>query len=269
MQVNNVSNTTQVVSQTNKTTETKKSSATSFDSYLNSTKKVSLEDIFKQAADKYNVSVDLLKAIGKQESNFNPNAVSKSGAQGVMQLMPFTAKELGVTDSFDAEQNIMGGAKLISKLLDQYGGDTKLALAAYNAGSGNVKKYGGIPPFKETQNYVVKVMKYYQENLDASGVTVTSTNGSSNQTNAATTSEGNTKINTTTPVVEDAKIINQISNLDELSERLDEIFSMDDYLRLMDIMFGNDEESEKEQSNNQVYSQLGMSTPIINMFRGI
>ncbi|HHT97516.1 MAG TPA: lytic transglycosylase domain-containing protein, partial [Clostridiales bacterium] len=101
----------------------------------------------------------------KAESDFRLDVVSKSGAQGVMQLMPATAKYLGVNDPFDPEQNIMGGSKYIKELLDKYDGDTKLALAAYNAGSNNVAKYGGIPPFKETQNYVKNVMKYMSKDI--------------------------------------------------------------------------------------------------------
>lgn len=129
-----------------------------------------LDDIFERAAARYNVSADLLKAIGKAESGFNAGAVSCAGACGVMQLMPSTAKSLGVTDPFDPEQNIMGGAKLISQLLDTYNGDVKLALAAYNAGSGNVSKYGGVPPFAETQNYIEKVIAYMDGgDLSASG----------------------------------------------------------------------------------------------------
>lgn len=124
----------------------------------------SLDDIFAEASSRYHVPENLLKAVAKAESGFRANAVSSCGAQGVMQLMPGTAKSLGVDDPFDAEQNIMGGAKYLGGLLNQYG-DEKLALAAYNAGSGNVKKYGGIPPFPETQNYVRKVLGYAGEDV--------------------------------------------------------------------------------------------------------
>ena len=120
-----------------------------------------LESYFEKAAQTYGVDINLLEAVAKQESNFTADAVSSSGAVGIMQLMPQTAQSLGVTDSYDACQNIMGGAKYISSLLSKYNGDVSLALAAYNAGSGNVAKYGGIPPFTETQNYVSKVLAYY------------------------------------------------------------------------------------------------------------
>ena len=122
-----------------------------------------LETYFKEASETYHVDVNLLKAIAKVESNFNPKATSSAGAMGVMQLMPSTAKGLGIRDAYDAHDNIMGGAKIISQNLKKYNGDLSLALAAYNAGSGNVDKYGGIPPFTETQNYVKKVLGYYQE----------------------------------------------------------------------------------------------------------
>ena len=125
-------------------------------------KKGSIEDIFNTAAQKYNIPVNLLKAVAKVESGFDANAVSSCGAQGMMQLMPGTAASLGVQNPFDAEQNIMGGAKYLSQMLDRYNGDAKLALAAYNAGSGNVAKYGGVPPFKETKAYISRV-------LDAAG----------------------------------------------------------------------------------------------------
>lgn len=121
-----------------------------------------LEEYFKEASETYGVDINLLKAIARQESNFNPSATSSAGAMGVMQLMPSTAKGLGVTNAYDAQENIMGGAKLMAQNLKKYNGDVSLALAAYNAGGGNVDKYGGIPPFKETQNYVKKVLGYYQ-----------------------------------------------------------------------------------------------------------
>ncbi len=125
----------------------------------------SMDAIFQEAANTYGVSVNLLKAVGMAESNFNQYAQSGAGAQGVMQLMPATAASLGVTDSFDARQNIMGGAKLLAQNLSMYGGNIDLALAAYNAGPGNVAAYGGVPPFAETQNYVAKVKQYMGSDL--------------------------------------------------------------------------------------------------------
>lgn len=125
----------------------------------------SMDAIFEEAAEKYGVPSALLKAMGKAESNFNAKAVSSAGAQGVMQLMPGTAKALGVKDPFDARSNIMGGAKYISQKLKKYNGNIELALAAYNAGSGNVAKYGGVPPFKETRNYIKRIKKYMQSDI--------------------------------------------------------------------------------------------------------
>lgn len=119
-----------------------------------------MDRIFEEAAARYNVPARLLKAVAKAESDFNPNAVSHAGAVGVMQLMPGTARSLGVSDPYDARQNIMGGAKYLKENLDRFG-DVSLALAAYNAGPGAVQKYSGIPPYNETQNYVKKVLSYY------------------------------------------------------------------------------------------------------------
>ena len=113
--------------------------------------------LFNQAGASYGVSPLLLSAVAKQESGYNAAAVSPAGAQGLMQLMPATARGLGVTNSFDPSQAVDGAAHLLSNLLDQFG-STQLALAAYNAGPGAVLKYDGIPPYPETQNYVRSVM---------------------------------------------------------------------------------------------------------------
>jgi soluble lytic murein transglycosylase-like protein len=115
-------------------------------------------DMFVKAGAKYGVSPKLLAAVAKVESGYNPHAVSKVGAQGLMQLMPGTAKGLGVHDSFDPQQAINGGAKLLAHNLKEFK-SVPLALAAYNAGGGAVHRYGGIPPFAETQAYVPKVQK--------------------------------------------------------------------------------------------------------------
>lgn len=118
--------------------------------------------LIKKAADTYDLPEKLIASVMKQESNFNPTAKSHAGATGLMQLMPATAKYLGVQDATDPEQNIMGGAKYLRQMLDQFDNNISTALAAYNAGPGNVRKYDGIPPFKETTNYVKKVLNYYQ-----------------------------------------------------------------------------------------------------------
>ncbi|MBR3771338.1 MAG: lytic transglycosylase domain-containing protein [Clostridium sp.] len=129
----------------------------------------SLETYFQEASDTYGVPIALIKAVAKAESNFNTHAVSGAGASGIMQLMPGTANGLGVSNVFDAKENIMGGTKYLAQMLTKYNGSVKLALAAYNAGSGNVDKYAGVPPFSETQNYIKKIFGYL--GVDSTGKT--------------------------------------------------------------------------------------------------
>lgn len=244
----NVNNVDTSVSSTTKTD--------SFSSFLGESE--SLSDIFERAAEKYGISADLLKAVGKQESNFNPDAVSRCGAQGIMQLMPATAASLGVTDSFDSEQNIMGGAKYLSELLDTYNGNVSYALAAYNAGSNNVAKYGGIPPFKETQDYVVKVTAYMQTGVDVPDTTYAT---SRTFDDTITNDKG------------------LPDNLLKTIEELQDAFDYDDYLAFVNLFINNDdnnnanEESEESQNNKEsAYSslnQINYSPAILNLLTSL
>ena len=120
-----------------------------------------LMNMISEISEKHGVDEKLVKALIRQESGFNPKAKSKAGAMGLMQLMPATAKGLGVTDAYNPVQNVDGGVRYLKSMLEKYNGNVILALAAYNAGPGAVDKYDGVPPYKETQNYVKNILANY------------------------------------------------------------------------------------------------------------
>ncbi len=120
-----------------------------------------IEPYIIEASSRHGVSYNLIKAVIKVESDFNPSAVSSKGAMGLMQIMPFNFNHLSITNPFDPWENIMGGVLYLKNMLSRFKGDLPLSLAAYNAGPGAVDKYGCIPPYPETVNYVDKVLTYY------------------------------------------------------------------------------------------------------------
>ena len=134
--------------------------------YASSVNPAEYEQLIKSCSEKYGVNQSLVKAVIHAESGYDPNAVSRKGASGLMQLMPETAKSLKVADRFNPKDNVDGGVKYLKFLLDTFRGDVSLAVAAYNAGLTKVAKYGGIPPYNETRTYVDRVLSYmksYQE----------------------------------------------------------------------------------------------------------
>lgn len=129
--------------------------------YRNDDETYRIDTLIRHFADKFSLDAALIKAVIKVESDFNPRVVSSKGAQGLMQLMPETALEVGVSNPFDPSQSIYGGSLYLRKMLDSFNLNLDHALAAYNAGPMSVRKYGGIPPYKETQNYVKRVKQYF------------------------------------------------------------------------------------------------------------
>lgn len=126
----------------------------------------SVDELVRRAAARYGVDVDLIHAVIRAESDYDPHCLSSAGAIGLMQLMPATARSLGLTDAWDPAQNIDGGTKYLRQQLERFG-DLRLALAAYNAGPGAVLRYGGVPPYPETRNYVQRVLAYLAQRQSA------------------------------------------------------------------------------------------------------
>lgn len=124
-----------------------------------------IADAIASAAATYQLDPSLIRAVIRTESSYRPDAVSPAGAMGLMQLMPGTAASLGVEDPFDVWENVHGGTRYLRQLIDRFEGDLELALAAYNAGAGNVNRFGGVPPFRETQNYIPRVQRHKQNYL--------------------------------------------------------------------------------------------------------
>ncbi len=209
-----------------------------FAEYLKTGSKT-LKDIFTEASEKYQVPFSLLTAVGMQESTFRADAVSKAGAQGIMQLMPKTAAGLGVTDSFDPEQNINGGAKYLRELLDKYDGNISYALAAYNAGGNNVDKYGGIPPFKETQNYVEKVLGYMNTGVTLPDGTVTK----------------GTPVSAASPGEDETNIASSANDNSFSAKLRSLLFSYNDYMKFIELYLRlvalRNEKAEEEQEKQE------------------
>ena len=155
--------------------------------------KNAFDHIIQQAAQQHGVSEGLIKAVMHTESGFNVNARSPVGAQGLMQLMPATARRFNVSNAYDPHENIMAGAKYLAWLLKRFNGNTTLALAGYNAGEGNIAKYGGVPPFRETQDYVRRVTSRFS-NLYASGVNASSSNSAITANNNSNTQSQNAQV---------------------------------------------------------------------------
>ena len=250
----------------------KPSSATDFDGVINqiSSGSESLDDIFAEVADEYSVNLNLLKAVAKAESDFDTEAVSWCGAQGIMQLMPTTAESLGVEDPFDARQNITGGAKMLAYLLDDYNGNVSLALAAYNAGSGAVSRYGGVPPYNETLRYIDRindilggVLSNDSRTIDGAGATDLSGSAQAENTGIVV---GTTQQTSGTEVMqEDTGTVSDDNNLSQLRKQI--------AANRLNISSMNNSRTSYISANNKRTSSLLLSYDdykyVINTYRAI
>lgn len=250
----------------------KPSSATDFDGVINqiSSGSESLDDIFAEVADEYGVNLNLLKAVAKAESDFDTEAVSWCGAQGIMQLMPTTAESLGVEDPFDARQNITGGAKMLAYLLDDYNGNVSLALAAYNAGSGAVSRYGGVPPYNETLRYIDRINDILggvlsNDSRTIDGAEATDLSGSAQAENTGIVVGTTQQTSGTEVMQEDTGAVSDDNNLSQLRKQI--------AANRLNISSMNNSRTSYISANNKRTSSLLLSYDdykyVINTYRAI
>jgi hypothetical protein len=250
----------------------KPSSATDFDGVINqiSSGSESLDDIFAEVADEYGVNLNLLKAVAKAESDFDTEAVSWCGAQGIMQLMPTTAESLGVEDPFDARQNITGGAKMLAYLLDDYNGNVSLALAAYNAGSGAVSRYGGVPPYNETLRYIDRINDILggvlsNDSRTIDGAEATDLSGSAQAENTGIVVGTTQQTSGTEVMQEDTGTVSDDNNLSQLRKQI--------AANRLNISSMNNSRTSYISANNKRTSNLLLSYDdykyVINTYRAI
>ena len=250
----------------------KPSSATDFDGVINqiSSGSESLDDIFAEVADEYGVNLNLLKAVAKAESDFDTEAVSWCGAQGIMQLMPTTAESLGVEDPFDARQNITGGAKMLAYLLDDYNGNVSLALAAYNAGSGAVSSYGGVPPYNETLRYIDRINDILggvlsNDSRTIDGAEATDLSGSAQAENTGIVVGTTQQTSGTEVMQEDTGTVSDDNNLSQLRKQI--------AANRLNISSMNNSRTSYISANNKRTSSLLLSYDdykyVINTYRAI
>ena len=250
----------------------KPSSATDFDGVINqiSSGSESLDDIFAEVADEYGVNLNLLKAVAKAESDFDTEAVSWCGAQGIMQLMPTTAESLGVEDPFDARQNITGGAKMLAYLLDDYNGNVSLALAAYNAGSGAVSRYGGVPPYNETLRYIDRINDILggvlsNDSRTIDGAEATDLSGSAQAENTGIVVGTTQQTSGTEVMQDDTGTVSDDNNLSQLRKQI--------AAKRLNISSMNNSRTSYISANNKRTSSLLLSYDdykyVINTYRAI